>query len=384
MNSSDLSEAVQAHLKRNGWRVVGAGSAGSLWADGVGSEQEVTTVAVPSDLKTGSREWDGLVQRLALYEQRSTAIMAFSLISPRTDITRMRAADDIVIADSIPLTAGVGLIDAAYKMLRATATTARRPRPHIAGNFSKVGDDLLERVRMGHTETGSYVLPLLIPLTEVKEPDERTFDDEVGVERVAAEPSERRVTRTLAEALTALSARVVQPEHEPRPGDMPEAVAAGVSRELVLAVRQILTEPAVSQFSAEFEWAAAIVPPAAVQHRIEVSAQAVHHLDVAARLLRSNRSEPPQEIVGPIVEVRHVPGDPFGEVSIQVVRNGRPAEVRVTLTSPQLDPTHDWMRTSRTVVVQGVVSKVPGHRLRIDRPAGIFPLDERFLSDSFN
>jgi len=100
---------------------------------------------------------------------------------------------------------------------------------------------------------------------------------------------------------------------------------------------------------------------------------------ITSRLLRTSRREPLEQITGPIVEVRHIASDPLGSVVLQTVRHGRPAEVRVRLTEGQLDPTYEWMRTARTIVVAGQVLRDPGKRLRIDQPAGIFPLDETFL-----
>ncbi|MFC4081787.1 hypothetical protein [Amycolatopsis samaneae] len=341
----------------------------------------MTTIVVPASMQPGSIEWRSVVERLAAFERRSVDEVAGRIQHLLTDVTRLRAADDLVIRGSIPLAAGVGLVSAAHKMLRAIATTALRPRAHIAGNFSRLGDQIVERARLGHTEEGSYVLPVLVPLTEETSEGPAHFWTEEGeVTRVAPEPPERRVTRTLAQALTAVETRIVQPARDPRPSDMHDLIAAGVSREFVLAVREVLDDPSVTTFEARFGWASGLTSPAAVPDTVPVPATATDLLTRTARLLSTAKRDSRGTFTGPIVEVRHLPNDPYGEVALQTIRRGRQVEIRVRLTEQQLDPAHEWMRTARTIVVEGPILRTPGRPLRVDQPESIYPLDESYLS----
>lgn len=382
----DLTAEVRAYLLRTGWVPEQPGVAGELWRRPPPRRTRMTgrepTVAVPFSIQPEPTAWRGLTERLAVYEERTPAQVAFEIEHFYVDVTRLRAANDLVITSSIPLTAGVDLVSSAYKLLRASATTARQPRGHIAGNFSKLGDKIVEVARLGHTEQGSYVVPILMPLTEPAPDEHESLWDatpEPGVDRVAPEPPERRVMRTLAQALTAVSTRIVQPAREPTRADMAPLIAAGTSRELVLAANQVLNDPAISLLEVSFAWAPGATAPASVPQRVSLPAEASELLLIASGLLRTSRREPLEQITGPIVEVRHIASDPLGSVVLQTVRRGRPAEVRVRLTEGQLDPTYEWMRTARTIVVAGQVQRDPGKRLRIDQPASIFPLDETFL-----
>jgi hypothetical protein len=377
-----LAEDVRRYLRRNQWVEQGQGAFGSIWLRETLGGQAVT-IAVPTAIRPDSVEWRSVIERLAVFEQRPISEVAFRLRNRLVDVTRLRAANDYVISGSIPLKAGVGLVGAAYKMYRASATTARRPRAHIAGNFSKLGDLIVEQARLGQTEEGSYILPILMPLTEaVPQEQDDLWRHELGVDRVAPEPSERRVTRTLAQALTAIQTRIVQPARDPKASDMHDLIAAGASRELVMAINQVLDDPAVAMFEVAFDWAYGITEPAAVPAKVSVPSAASDLLTRAARLLSSSRRDPNQTVTGPIVEVRHVPGDLFGEVALQTMRQGRQVEIRVRLKSEQLDPTHEWMRTARTVVVDGPIQRVPGRPLRIDSPTNVYPLDESYLPTS--
>lgn len=380
MSSQELFvENVRIYLRRNRWTEQPPGIAGSLWQRDSESGQ-TATIAVPTSMRVDSVEWRSVVERIAAFERRAVDEVVSSIRNLLVDITRFRAANDLVISGSIPLTAGVGLVGAAHKMLRASATTAQRPRAHIAGNFSKLGDQVVDQARLGHTEEGSYVLPILMPLTEAAPEEQASFwPEEAGVDRVAPEPAERRVTRTLAQALTAIQSRIVQPAREPQASELHDLIAAGASRELVLAVNQVLGDPAVATFEATFDWASGLTAPAAVPTGVAVPSAATELLTRAAGLLSSSKREPNRSFIGPIVEVRHLPDDPFGEVALQTIRQGRQVEIRVRLTNEQLDPAHEWMRTARTIVVDGPIQRTPGRPLRIDSPTNIYPLDETYL-----
>lgn len=387
--AGDLTTEVRAYLARTGWEERQPGVAGALWQRGAGpehvaekapSEGSAPTLAVPFSIRPSTTEWRALVERVAAYEGRASSEVAFQIEHFYTDVTRLRAANDYVIGGSIPLTAGVDLISSAYKLLRASATTARQPKAHIAGNFSRLGDHIVAEARLGQTEQGSYILPVLVPLTEPEtEQHEDLWHVEPGVDRVAPEPPERRVTRTLAQALTAVDARIVQPAREPSMADMGPLVAAGASRELVVALNQIFSDHSVAMFETSFAWAPGVTAPASVPSRISLPAEANELLIKASRLLRSSKRDPSERITGPIVEVRHIPNDPYGAVAVQTVRHGRQVEVRVRLNAAQLDPVHDWMRSARTIVIEGQIQKDPGRPLRIDYPSNVYPLDETFL-----
>lgn len=386
-DSRGVTSSVHGYLSRAGWVQQEPGVAGALWtltqpaAGMYGENENLPTLAVPSTISLGSTELRGLTERLAAYEQRKSEQVASEIEHFYIDVMRFRAANDYVISGTIPLTAGVDLVHSAYSMMRASATTACQPKSHIAGGFSLLGDKIIEDARLGQTEEGSYIVPVLLPLTEpAAEEQVDLWGDEPGtVERVALEPPERRVTRTLAQALTAVERLVVDPAREPQTSVIAPLVAAGASRELIVAAKRVLEDPAVAVFEAAFDWAGAAPAPASVPKSVIFPQAANPLLERASRLLRASRRDPWVQMTGPIVEVRHVPNDPFGSVVLQTVRRGRPVEVRVALSAAKLDPVHDWMCTSRTIVVAGQVQRDPGKRLRIDAPTALYPLDETFL-----
>ena len=377
---ADRPKNVRSYLKQAGWNIEDYGVAGELWRK-ANDQDDSVVIAVPSKLSLESTEWKALVERIAQFYSKPPSKVEFEIEHLYVDVTRFRAANKYVIDESIPLTTGVGLISTAYRILRASATTARQSRSQIAGNFSKAGDEIAQRARLGHTERGSYILPVLMPLS-ITEADQfgTIWDDQSNIlGRVPLETSERRVTRTMAGALGAISRYVIEPASDPTPQVVPSLVASGVSRELVLAVEEVLEEAAVAEFECEFLWASGINSPSGVPNVVKFPADASDLLRRTAQLLRNTKKDPTQRVSGPIVQVRHLPEESFGEFALQTVRHGRNAEIRVIVDVSLVDEILEWMKTSRTVVVEGQVLRDPGKPLKIESPSQIYPLDESML-----
>ncbi|WP_141437057.1 hypothetical protein [Blastococcus aggregatus] len=193
------------------------------------------------------------------------------------------------------------------------------------------------------------------------------------------EPPERRVMRTFAQALAAVDRVIVAPERTPSGGDLQAAVVAGASREMVMALHRVLTDEAVAEFEAAFSWAGGVMAPAGIPSSVRLPAAAAPRLEKAAQQLKASSYSPDEIVTGPIVEVRHEPDNPFGEISVQTVRRGRQTEVRVRLRAGQLLETFDWARDGRSVVCEGRVRRIPGRPLMIDEPRRVQPLDETYL-----
>lgn len=376
-----LALNLSRYLSRAGWERQQPGPAGALWLQ---SSRPGVALAVPEPIKPDMDEWNGIVQRLATFEHRSARDVTMSIMTQYVDVTRLRAANSYVITGTIPLEAGVGLVQSAHSMLRAAATTARQPRAQINGNYSNLGDAIIHQARMAHTEDGSYVLPIWMPLTPPKEDDGSLFDELET--RQPAETLERRVTRTLAQSLEAVQKVIVQPDSAPRStSDLLPVIAAGGSRELVLALYKIISQPAVAEFEAQFDWAGGLKPPGGVSDRVVLPRDAAPLLEDAARLLKIPARFPTQIYTGQIVVIMHRPGDPFGEIGVDTVRQNRSCEIRVRLDASTLDLAFEWARTERAILVEGDVRRGgPGQKLRIDSPTRVVPLDETFLPYSAN
>jgi hypothetical protein len=317
-----------------------------------------------------------LVGRIASLQDVPEDALQLRLSVGDADIAWLSAED--LGQGAIPLEEAAALLQNAKRMLRATATTAQRTRSHIAGNFAPGGDEIASQMKVAHTRRGSFVIPLVMPIavsaakSDIEEPLP-------GVTSRLREPAERRVVRTFAESLTAIAQRIVEPAIQPRAGEIAGLVAAGVSREELLALLHVLETPNVNRFSAKFDWSDAYVPPATPKREIVVPNEASELIATAARLMKQRRPDSHELFSGPVIQIRHQPNDTFGSLTLQTLRRGNQVEIEVRRSARDLDAAHEWMRGAETVVVEGTISSGLGQRLAVDKAVAVYPLSESFL-----
>ncbi|MFI1033778.1 hypothetical protein [Streptomyces sp. NPDC020951] len=306
--------------------------------------------------------------------------MALSIRYHLMDVTYLRAANDYAITDTIPFEAASTVIASARKLLRAVGTTAWNERGEIGGNYARQGDAVLQRARMDHTQEGSFIIPILVPLSYTEDvPGEALHEADLELFQAAPEPFERRVTRTLAQSLMAVKEIIVEPESSPSVGDLHAVVARGVSREFCAALAKILTEPSVSEFETIFEWASSVPAPETMPNSVSIESDASEKIEEAAEKLKRHRIDSTSTFSGNIVELRYVGDDPFGFATISTVRKGRRSEIRVRLPYETYQEAVIWHRARRVVIVDGEVKHGVGRRLVVDSPVACRPIDEILL-----
>lgn len=258
---------------------------------------------------------------------------------------------------------------------------AHKERAQIGGSYTRRGDEVIRDALMGHTEKGSFVIPVLVPLAADPVPvvPRQTALDDHSFSRVPAEPFERRAVRTFTQSLAAVRDLVVEPAHEPAATELHELVYRGVSREFCSALARILDESSVGEFETRVDWAPAVPGPGATPKSIVVESEAVDLVQKVADKLRQQRIDPSQVFSGTIVQLRHEEDDPFGEISVSTMRCGKMSEILVRLPLEHYTRAWDWYSAGRAVLVEGTIRRGPGRRLMVDSPERCHPIDETFL-----
>lgn len=244
-------------------------------------------------------------------------------------------------------------------MLRAAGTTAVRERAEIK-RYNERGDEVVQRARMAHTESGSFAIPILMP---VGPPTQHVADD-TPFPAGPPEPFERRVVRTFSQSLHALRQLVISPDRESGPDALLAMVERGVSREFCLAVARILAEPSVTEFESRVEWATALEGPTQAQ-TVKIGSDAGELIERTARRMRSTPGELRLVFSGQIVGLHRGEHDSLGDIFASTVRSGRQCEIRVSLPAKDYVRAVKWHRDHRPVIVEGDVSHDAGRRLLV-------------------
>lgn len=369
-------DRLTRYLDASGWlEPAEPGSAGGVWRH----PDSALLLPVPTLLQESGLDWQRLIERIAQVEELAPADVALRIDARLVDVANLRAANDIVIRDTIPYHAGVTMVRESYGMLRAAATTSLGARAHIRGRYRRHADEIAERARMAHTKRGSFIIPIHIPIPEPEQVPNTLPGSEF---RVAPESEERRVMRTFAQALTAIDELVVRPEQEPRGDVLHDLIRAGVSHEFSAALQRILSEEAVSEFSATFVWAAGVPAPPSTPETVRVPSAAVERVKSVALKLKSEVAPRRTEyLTGPIVGVHRDPETQAGTVIVQASRNARLANITVNVSPQVVDSALDWMKARETMSIESKVHRT-SQGLIAERRDAVSPLRGQQLNDT--
>ena len=389
--SANVAEDLVALLRSRGWSMIENNPTGSdLWAFGANqlpalpdnaraesaaSVEYRPEMYVPHDVKLGSFLWTDLLERVAAAHEERTAQVERALELVRFDVTRFRVDG----RHTVPLETGATVIGSAFGMMRAAATAARRPRQSIGSNYSKLADGIVREARLAHTEEGSFVFPVVLKVHPPEPEPETQLDSDVFAS-ASPESAERRVTRTLAQAMAAFERHIMQPATNPRMRDLTPVIIAGGTKEMFANLSRAVSEPEVGWLETEFAWAPIESVSVDAPRRISIPADvdARHLISRSVQLLSAPKSDPVRVITGPIIRIEHTPGDPFGEIAVQVplASSNRHGRVEGVVRREQLEQIHLWMSQGTTVVLQGEIERRPGRSARLAGVATPQALDD--------
>lgn len=202
------------------------------------------------------------------------------------------------------------------------------------------------------------------------------------------ESPQRRASRTLMQALGALHSEVLQPDRAPTRRTVQKLIRAGVTRELVTAVRELVITEDVEEVGASASWASAVREPPRTPANVVVDRGASEVLKVTAEKLRALKRQPEGEMIaGRLVHLHTSNAQPnraegvAATVGLHVRRHGRQATVFVD-TEPELwGEVNRWFKSGEVVSAYGVVRHGP-RGLILERQGEITPSGQGVLPET--
>lgn len=379
-DSFQAKENLEDFLSFHGWSPISEGHAGKLWE----YPETKDEIAIPHGMRPDTGLWDGTLEMIAHYQRADKNLIEREVLRFWMDVTEFRAVSSVVSGNNIAAGAGSALFSGAWKILRSSATTARGAKVSIGGKYSSAGDRAIDRAMFAQTEPGSYILPLLVPLERtLNEKNAREFAEQVSTDDFfqahVSESEQRRTTRTMAQALSAVSKVLVEPAIEPTARAINDVVMAGASKELVKALHDIINGEGVSSLDMTFSWAPKAGKLAHIQKKIEVPTGASEILLKAAKRMNTTKEPMAGLLSGPIIALYHPKGQHFGEATIEAPHRGRVRRIVVSLRgNSRLDAAHKWFHSHETLLVSGALRST-AEGLKIDDPHDIRPLSETTL-----
>ncbi|WP_423445812.1 hypothetical protein AABM36_08510 [Kocuria sp. KSNUG] len=339
-------------LEDAGWSLASRGPAGELWASPLGAR-----VGIPNGLTQQDWGWAGVLERVASGMGLAVEEVDSRLRGLWADVFDFRAGTALASEHTIYAASGADLFRSVWQVLRSAATAAQRPQPHIT-NWSRIGDRVVKHAQFGQTKPGSYILPLIVPLPQTTTAQNAEETQPLPDTQVAIrEPEERRVTRTMIDALGQLQTIAIDRARVPDTEAVNELIHRGVTRNLLVSVKNIIEHDDVKSLDVTPKWATEVpVARSLYSVHVDIPSEATDLLDQMIPKFRRSAVQKTEVLSGPIYRMQHKTGEPFGIATVDTRRNGRAASVEIHLRADEtLAQAHDWFKHHEIVEARGRV-----------------------------
>ena len=342
--------ALSAYARSAGWRKIeGYGAHSDVYA-----AEEMPEVILPRTERLG--DYASVVSRLiAIFAKaagRDELSLYRDLVTADRDVVRTRVTetDD----GSLTLNRGVDLISGTRDLVLAAACSLREPQPLYRLGANREANELLEGIRLGQTEHGSFVVTLLTPVVSPPLP---TLLPEY---EVSDDPIERQMTRRLTEALAATG----EATERATAGDgtaFAESVDRGVSANLCDALVKLIGPFPTLDISVAWARTRPISPSREV-FRLARADAAI--LSEAARQFRNREPQLDTRLFGTVQRLRRDEDEVSGTINLRTSIDGKNRSVAVVLKKTEYDRAIQAHKERMPIILYGDLER-SGQRWRL-------------------
>ena len=317
--------AVHAYLRTNGW--VRADSACRdtadvyLWPED--NRQAAIVPASEGYADFGTRIYQ-IAEQIGRIEGRKRLAVLADLSIAESDLVRVRLAN--AHADNtVRLTDGAAALKQAKKLLLAAACSADRPQRMYRAGRNRAAGEYLDRVRLGHTEPGSYMINLLSPVAP-------SLGDQGTL--LPEEPFERKVTRKLASGLRAARQAMDRVNRGVADiGEFESRLGEGISANLCQSVARLTAAGKGLEVSVSWAMTRPDLQEAGERVAVAFRPPDVAVLNEAARVLANRQERTDEEVQGYVSRLAREKTDPTGTATIKAFVDGKVASVQAVFDS---------------------------------------------------
>ena len=282
---------LYAYLRDQGWRRLERfGDSGDIFSAPGGDAEVLVPSQVLADYERRVRE---ILEVLSAVQARDPRQVLQDISLTMYDLVRVRLSDRVA-GGSMPIDYGVERFRKARDLVTAAACAALRPQKafRAAGRMKGI-PEYMNRVRLGPTEHGSFVINLLCPVP----PSLDAAPDDPLLGAVFTEPFERRVTHKLVSGLQGAREGISDALRGDGFSAFAGRVDAGVSANLCQAIAGLVGSASADAVGISVSWAAARREPGEFSESRFTGAD-VDVLEQASRVLRQQQEYFDERIEG--------------------------------------------------------------------------------------
>ena len=309
-----------------------------------------------------------LAEAVGRTEDRRPSVVLADLSLAAMDLIRVRlpkAHDDY----SLPLDAGVKLLDGSRRLLLAAACSTVRPQRQFRAGRNELASTYIASIRLGQTEPGSFVVNLQVPVSPaLAEPDQTHLFEP---------PFERRANRTLVAGLQAVrEATDLVNRGEGNFGAFDERVQNGVSANLCTAAAELIGVGDGLEVSVSW----ALTRPPSEEHDEKRSTVIFQPSDAlvlseAARILSNRQERVDERIEGYVSALARDQSEPEGRATIKAVIDGILTSIKADFSPSEYSEITKAHDNRWSVSLEGDLRR-EGQRWHLSNPRDLTVMDD--------
>ncbi|NLI28206.1 MAG: hypothetical protein GX413_12650 [Acetobacter sp.] len=358
--------ALAAYVRAEGWtRVEAYGEFSDVYSHGSNeillpnSEYVADYASVIADA----------LRRLSTFEGRSEIQLYRDLSVADCDVVRNRSSN-AENDGSISVDEGVALFVHVKELLLSAACAAKEPKAMFRAGGIKDATDYMNRVRLGQTEQGSFIISLIAPVPMNFSSDSQ---GKLWPEKFK-EPYERQVTRTLVDGLEAAKKAAVAVIQGGTQDVFRRAINKGLSVNSCNALAHLTESGDGADLSVT--WARTRPAPEA-RSRVQFTTAEGEIFREAARYLREVEPRFDERIDAFVVKLDRGPTEMCGKITLKTYLDQKPVSIITSLPPSEYELASQANNEKVTISLKGDLIK-RGQRWHLENPRDLKLIEEEF------
>lgn len=320
---------IAVYLSRTGWlEKRRKGTQYSIWSFNDISREEKTIILLPFDKSYNDYllRITEIINVLEKKENRNQLDIFRDILTISADVIKIPLESQVSIEGSIPLDHGVEKFQQVREIMLAAACATEEPKPVFPPQKTKQVLRYIDRIKLGQTEQGSYVIPIIADLS-IRESIQATL---------SLNPFERDVGLTLVNALESMKGASEEYAITNDITCFQKTIENGVSANLCEAVVKISSNSeGQDDFVINFSWAEKIPVDEGTPNQIVLPANIMGTLDKAAEYLREFVPIKDFKIYGLVIRLEKKTESGKGTITVESSYQGQLHKISFDLPESQ-------------------------------------------------
>ncbi|WP_319583467.1 hypothetical protein [uncultured Pseudodesulfovibrio sp.] len=337
---------LATYLRSEGWEKVDSfRGKGSIWVKG-----EDDILVPRGDFSDNPVRMAAALEILEKVEERSQLEIIRDLYFTGYDVFRIRNRSSEAANGTLPLPLVVELHNGAHDMVLAAACSAVSKKAIYPSRKPQKAENFMERVRMGQTEQGSYVVTVLSPIP----PTLASGQFEL---LPVHDPFERQVSTMLSKGLTSIRNAALESIDSGDVKPFVDGVAEGVSANLCDAISRISRTADSGGLDVNITWSRNRESRSDVGSSVVISEAALPVIEEASRVFRETQPEPEYHLLGVVVKCHKEPNSAKGKVTVLDIGSGVPRRISIEMAGSHYEAAVEAHKDGKSVQSIGEVKR---------------------------